>query len=476
MSDAVIEKPQSFLKNIFTMGIGTIIGQSIPLLALPILSRLYTPADYALLNIFITFATTLSLFATGRYEFAVVLAKSEKSAQTVLTLTMLLNICFSLLTMFALFIGGQLAAPYAKDWLLLLPLAIFSIALYQITTHITNRNSDFKTLSFAAVMLQAASAVFKIALGVLQWFKQGLIIGYTIGITIAAVFVYRKHKSDLRLVRKSSLRDLLASARAFKQFPLFNVPYSLVGTLGSGMVVILYTTFDHIHFAGCFALTRSLVYVPVTFLSLSLGKVYFREAASHVGGPILEEKTQALNLTICELLLPTYCFLMVWAPDLFGIIFGEAWRQAGVIASIFTPAAYFFLFSSWPGRLYEVTKTQNISFFIQLISDVVSVGVLAAMLYSGVNLYLSLIVYSLLFSSYHLVYIRFAYRAAGFHQIRVIDLLKKSSILFASIIAPMTALQWLHKPSGFIVSILILLAYYIRLIYKKERFITRFKF
>src|SRR5215475_12444492 len=68
---------------------GTALAQALGLLASPILTRIYHPADFGALQVFISVMSLLTVAATGRYEIAVLLPEDEQSAIEVLTLAML---------------------------------------------------------------------------------------------------------------------------------------------------------------------------------------------------------------------------------------------------------------------------------------------------------------------------------------------------------------------------------------------------
>ena len=71
-----------------------VVAQAIGILVYPILTRLYAPSDFGLLNLFISIAGVMALFATAEYQYAVVLPKDNKKATalTVLALTILVAV------------------------------------------------------------------------------------------------------------------------------------------------------------------------------------------------------------------------------------------------------------------------------------------------------------------------------------------------------------------------------------------------
>ena len=56
------------------------IAQAIGLLVYPILSRLYTPEDFGLLNLFLGIGGLLVLLSTAEYQYAILLPKEERKS------------------------------------------------------------------------------------------------------------------------------------------------------------------------------------------------------------------------------------------------------------------------------------------------------------------------------------------------------------------------------------------------------------
>ena len=100
---------------------------------------------------------------------------------------------------------------------------------------------------------------------------------------------------------------------------------------------------------GQFALAQRIVALPVGVVAGAVGQVYFAEAARlvHDGVPGLRalflKTTRSLALTA----IGPFALGAVVSPFLFGIIFGQAWTEAGLYVAILAPM-YFLQFVTWP--------------------------------------------------------------------------------------------------------------------------------
>lgn len=80
----------NYLKNITTLMVGTTIAQLVPILISPLLTRLYSPDNFGQVALIMSISSILTVFATCRYEMAIILPKETKDA---LSLVMLILFC-----------------------------------------------------------------------------------------------------------------------------------------------------------------------------------------------------------------------------------------------------------------------------------------------------------------------------------------------------------------------------------------------
>src|SRR5262249_42116030 len=117
--------------------------------------------------------------------------------------------------------------------------------------------------------------------------------------------VWRDAEARFATVR---VERIWSNLRAYRKFPAFNVPYSLLGMFSAQFVIFALTAFQHVHVAGFLSLTRRIVVGPINFLSASLGRVFFKETAVSIGTPRFEQLTVELMVTIAELFTPAFGF------------------------------------------------------------------------------------------------------------------------------------------------------------------------
>ncbi|MBD3843179.1 MAG: oligosaccharide flippase family protein [Campylobacterales bacterium] len=74
-------KPKSeFSRNVLTLMTGTTIAQAIPIAISPILTRIYTPEDFAVFALFVSIVGIMAVVSTGKYEMSLILPKKDTFA------------------------------------------------------------------------------------------------------------------------------------------------------------------------------------------------------------------------------------------------------------------------------------------------------------------------------------------------------------------------------------------------------------
>ena len=92
----------TFARSVATLTLGTAFAQALSVAAMPLLTRLYTPADFGFLAVFMAISGVVATAVTLRYETAVLPAKTEQESATVVLLALGCTVAMG-----AVLIGGS---------------------------------------------------------------------------------------------------------------------------------------------------------------------------------------------------------------------------------------------------------------------------------------------------------------------------------------------------------------------------------
>ena len=94
----------NFLRSILVLMTGTAMSQLIPIIASPLLTRIFSPENFGSFAFYLSIITIVSTVVTGKYEQAIPLPKSNRSA-SYLTALSLVNSCIITLILFVIAFG-----------------------------------------------------------------------------------------------------------------------------------------------------------------------------------------------------------------------------------------------------------------------------------------------------------------------------------------------------------------------------------
>jgi O-antigen/teichoic acid export membrane protein len=431
-----------FYANALRMLAGTLFAQSLPLLATPLLSRLYEPEAFGLQFLFMSLASALGVLATCRLELAMVMAPSEDDARSLAGMILVLTTGLCGVQLVVLSVGAEQIATFAGfagtvAWLWLLPLFTFAFSAFHVSAAFASRRHGFGSVASAGAANQAAF-VGSALLSASVWpLAQGLVVAKLLGQAVAAAALTVPMRKDWKGV---SPRRALAHAsellRINRQFVVYNTPYSLSGGLLRDIPLYGLSILATAAHAGHFALARMVVMAPAALVSAGFSPVFFREAITIRGTSGLQTLTLRLLRSGGVATAPAFASIMVWGDVLFAQAFGEGWSIAGRFAMILAPAAWWAVQSSWPDRLFEVHARQGVSLVLQIFSDAVTALLFIAVLLISDDLEAALVAFTLCNLVYHHGYLAAVCSISGFGGRSVWPPVRAAWLTFAACAIP----------------------------------------
>ncbi len=369
-----------FYRNVLTLVSGTTLAQAIPVLVTPILTRIFSPDDFALLGIFISLASIIGVIVTGRYELAILLPKGDKEAITVTWLSAALTFVFSaVLLIVVLFFNDSIAiflgSPVLSNWLYLLPLSVFLIGVYQSMYYWFNRTRKYKKLSVSKIVQSTGLGVGQVSLGFFGVVPEGLIIGRIFGQLAATMFLLfsfvRTNKTNAQNLNKT---DTIKTVKRYQKFPQYLIVGHTLNALSLHIPIIILTRIFDQFIVGFYTLTYRIISIPISIIAMSVGDVFKQEASKLY----LENKEckDLFNRTLKHLFtlsfVPFIIFFFI-SPWLFKIVFGQEWVIAGEYAQILT-IMFFLQFLTKPLiNMFIIAEKQVIDLFWQIIFFTVTI-------------------------------------------------------------------------------------------------------
>ena len=329
-------------KNSAKMLFSNFVSQAIGLLVYPILTRLYAPGDFGLLNLFLSIGGIVVLFATAEYHYAIVLPKEDKKAVAIFQVGFgfccVISFVCLLTVPFAEQIADLFKAPVLSSWYFLLPIFIFLSSVWNLLNYWFTRQKMFWNIGGYQLSQSALNAGTKIGFGYGRLTSGGLlfstILSPFLALAISFSLTYRRLK-PLFIFNKTAC---VSAAKKYANFPKFSLPRAVVNNLSGNLPILLLTPFFGLTEIGFFGMALTLAFRPINMISSSLYQVFFQRTSEQVNRresimPFF--KKYLLRTTL--LILPLFIVLFFFLPDLTEWLLGKDWGQTGNYICIMLP-------------------------------------------------------------------------------------------------------------------------------------------
>lgn len=405
------------MRHVATLASGAALAQALPLLFAPLLTRLYTPADFGVLAVFVAWLSNLAVIATARYDMAVVLPKSEPEAARLMLLALAINTGLLLLTL-PLFwpwhaaIAGLLGAPQLAPWLPLLPLGVWLAGAVAAWTAWNNRQRRYAANAQGRVVQSLGVSLLQVAAGWSGLAAGGLILSQLAGQAIALLTLARADvAARLPWLRGHDRAALLAEARRYREFPLVNTPHAFVVAFQDSLMLALLSALSGAAIVGQYALVLRVLKLPAALVGQAVAQVVFRDLAeAAASGRALSGLLKRAVLVLAALSIVPFGVLALWGGPLFALVFGTPWLAAGEIAANLAPyfAAAFIVGPAF--MVPMVIGRQRASFLFVLCGVIVNLAVFAAVYVAGRDAMLAFRVMAVVMTLYFAAYLAWVFR------------------------------------------------------------------
>lgn len=341
-------KKNIFIKNVLFISGGTIFAQLIVLLSSPIISRVYSSSDFGLFQQYQAILSFLIVLSGLRYEIAIFLPKEDRDAYSLMLLSLMINIAFSISLLLIIvllrffdyrfgFINGLMNFVY------FIPFAVFGAAIYQTLNSMIIRKKDFKQIGITRVSQATGMVSGQIVIGYFFDKSIGLIWGDLISKVLGiSTFIHALFKQDRNLLLSLNFQRIKSLASEYRKFPMVSVPSGLLNIASITVSTFFIGNFWGLTVLGYYALVDRIFAAPSMLIGQSVSQVYTSEFVelSRSNPNLLLSRFVNLAKKISLIALLPYTLAAIVAPYLFGWIFGNPWSEAGVYFALLAPMQF----------------------------------------------------------------------------------------------------------------------------------------
>lgn len=316
-----------------------LLAHGITALAMPVLSRLYAPADFGLLSVLTSALGILGVAACLRYEVAIALPGDPDDGDHLLLLALAVCTVLSLAACVVVLLApgavlAMLKQPALSPFLWMLPLGLWLTGCYAALQAWHVRQAAFGILARTRVGQSGTSAGLQIAGGWLAVGPAGLLAGPLWNTGVACAALCRPAWRALGKVRWSRLTQL---ALDYRRFPLYSTAEAVANSAALYLPVIVIAAHAGPAEAGFLGMAMYVAQAPMSLIGNSISQVFLSRAAEeHRQGRLAIFAGEVLDGLVKAGTGPLLALGIV-APPLCGWIFGPGWDRTGWLVSWMTP-------------------------------------------------------------------------------------------------------------------------------------------
>ncbi len=364
-----------FFGNLATMLTGTIISQIITLAAMPILSRIYSPADFGSFALVFTTISVFGLISTGNYHNAIILPDEDNAALKLLKLSIFCTTFFSVFLVFIIFILPKhlihlVIQGNIYSYIYIVPLGVLILGLSQTFSYWHNRKKNFRVIASNKIIQNSSVAVVNLSSGLIKPSTWGLISGYIVGQGITLWVLIKKSKLGYTPFKMKGLKEV---AIKYKNFPLFLSPMVLLNTFSLNILIYLLSVYYDQTTVGLYSQAYKAINYPLFFVSASFSTVFFQKINESKNRISIYTKSFVFSILLSFIILLP---IMIWGSQLFVIFFGSKWALAGQMAAILCPLTIIGFAVSNVAEVFSVMQKNHILLVWQIFYLLIAYGII----------------------------------------------------------------------------------------------------
>ena len=357
-----------FIANVIKLGSATVIAQALGIMLIPIITRLYAPADFGINQIFVSTVLIVGTISCLSYHFSILLPKTEREGAHIVLLCFFLIVVISCISgvFFWIFSGHMeeiLSVPGFSRYIFLLPIGIFLHGSVLVFGAWLSRRERFGTIALSKVSSSLSNKGVQIGFGMISPSPLGLIAGSLANNAVYSVVMLRAIQTDLKYFRNFSFSEMKVLANRYRKFPIFSSGSLLANVISVNIPSFMLAIFFGPAVVGFFSIANNLVKLPTKLIGDALGDVVFQKISEEhrISGEIHNVVRQVHRRLISIGIFP-FLVLMVIGEELFSIFLGENWAIAGLYAKILAPWVFFVFISAPLASVFNVLERQGTGF------------------------------------------------------------------------------------------------------------------
>lgn len=403
------------LRNVTKISSGTILGQAISIVTLPIFTRLYGATVIGYWTLFTSVAVIVNAFSDLGLSNAIMMddegEQSEKLFSVITTISFIISLIVGVGYFVIKSVTPDPSGLHPLFYSIVLFVLIFTQQQVNICYNWLNKKKQYNILMKNPIINNISVAVIAIPLGLMGFTKYGYYIGLVLG-QVFTLFHMRRYLP--RIFFDFKFRDHFDVIRSHLTYVKFQMPTYLVAQVKNQAPVFFIRSFFGVEILGYYSVCIRVLNIPVNLLASSIGKVYYQTAAEmkkkgqEVGDFTFRNMKRAMYVAIAPMVV-----IMSFGDIVCTLFLGNDYVITGNLSRIIVFMTFFqFLMMATQGITIVLEKQQYalISGIVQIIGYVVGLSIGK---YVFSSLYIAVALMTVAFCVIQIIYFSKLFKIAG---------------------------------------------------------------
>ena len=402
-----------YKRNIVRMVGARVISQLIPIIISPLLTRIYTPTEFGVFEVYLTVVSIAGIISNGRYALAILLPEKDEDSRVLALFSVVITALFTILFGIILYIFKNdffalLNIESIKQHLPLLAINIFFFGVAEVFFLLELRRKKYKKIALNVIAQSSAMVISRVLFGFMGMGTSGLILSYLIGYIVSTLLLL--YKIELTVSLEVFKNNVIELAKKYINFPKFSLLSDGMQNVTNLSPTILLNKYFGNDIAGYFSLSDKILGSPLWFVTSSVGDVYRQEGSEQfrLKGSCKDIFVKTVRSLFFFGIVP-FLLIFLIVPLLIPFVFGSDWTVTGTFVRIFS-LMYFTAFLANP-ILYTVNilDKQKYSVVFQIMK-LISILIAFVVGVYFENFIMTLVVWSVLVSISNVFILYVSYR------------------------------------------------------------------
>lgn len=403
------------LRNVTKISSGTMLGQAISVVTLPIFTRLYGAKVIGYWTLFTSVAIIVNAFSDLGLSNAIMMddegEQSEKLFSVITTISFIISLIVGVGYFVIKSVTPDPSGLHPLFYSVVLFVLIFTQQQVNVCYNWLNKKKQYNILMKNPIINNVSVAVIAIPLGLMGFTKYGYYIGLVLG-QVFTLFHMRRYLP--RIFFDFKYRDHFDVIRSHLTYVKFQMPTYLVAQVKNQAPVFFIRSFFGVEILGYYSVCMRVLNIPVNLLASSIGKVYYQTAAEmkkkgqEVGDFTFRNMKRAMYVAIVPIVV-----IMSFGDIVCMLFLGNDYVITGNLSRIIVFMTYFqFLMMATQGITIVLDKQQYalISGIVQIIGYVVGLSIGK---YVFSSLYIAVALMTVVFCVIQIIYFSKLLKIAG---------------------------------------------------------------